>query len=135
MKPGVPRYWGLTLDQSQIPSGLTGPIINAMGFTESPKEFHVTLVYSGRDLHNYWSQQKMREWELDACALCYDGSIMAVRIDNFNETIQNAVPHVTIAMTPNISASTSNNMLMYAHTQVPLNIKIRAYGPIPYYYC
>ena len=50
----IPKYWGLSIDKSQL------EFIDTIGFTQFPKNLHVTLAYSRTDLQKYWSLQEKK---------------------------------------------------------------------------
>lgn len=126
----IPKYWGLTVDKSQL------EFIDTIGFTQFPKNLHVTLAYSRTDLQKYWSLQEKKTWTLELGSVCYNENIMAITLNNFIFPIENIIPHITIAMTPNTKPFESNSMLENIngkYSKIALDMKITAYGPVPYF--
>jgi hypothetical protein len=118
------------VDKSQL------EFIDTLGFTKFPKYLHVTLAHSRTDLHKYWSLQEKKNWSLDIKSICYNENIMAITLKNFVFPIENVIPHITIAMTPDTKPFESNSMLedMYrTHKTISLDMKITAFGPVAFY--
>ena len=131
------RYWGFSVSKEQmviinnlIQDNVDSSILKKM--TKIPKENHITLAYSRKDLCEYWKSYEQQKWNLEVDSICYNNDIIAITLKNFDVKCENSISHITIAMTHGTFPYESNNMVSNTCNKIPIRVCIEAFGPIPY---